>query len=80
MIFIIPHLSQLVICHWSDSLVSLIEAEKSDNITKKKNTEHIYRESLNWNGVISADPNIENVKLFHVFLGKNIQSDKTIYE
>lgn len=50
-------------------------------MTKKKNTEHIERESLNWNGVISADPNIENVKVFHVFLGgKNIQSDKTIYE
>ena len=49
-------------------------------MTKKKNTEHIYRESRNWNGVISVDPNIENVKLFHVFLGKNIKSDKTIYE
>ena len=48
--------------------------------TKKKKTDHIYRESRNWNSVISADTNIENVKVFHVFLGKNIQSDKTIYE
>ena len=58
-----------------------MKRKKSDSMnTKKKKTDHIYRESRNWNSVISADTNIENVKVFHVFLGKNIQSDKTIYE